>query len=86
MGEFITLPHIDLLKLIIMNEKQFLLDLCDVINNNSDYMTIRKFRKKYEDFTFHYNANPDGSHSISVWDKDDKNEWHITVEQMYASK
>ena len=33
-----------------MNEKQFLLDLCDVINNNSEYMTIEKFREKYKDF------------------------------------
>ena len=69
-----------------MNTKQFLSDLCDVINNNSEYMTIQKFRKKYEDFTFQYNAKTDGYHSISVWDKDDKNEWHITVKQMYASK
>ena len=69
-----------------MNTKEFLLDLCDVINNNSEYMTIEKFREKYKDFTFHYNAEPDGYHSISVWDKDDKNEWHITVKQVYASK
>ena len=69
-----------------MNTKQFLSDLCDVININSEYMTIQKFRKKYEDFTFQYNAETDGYHSISVWDKDDKNEWHITVKQMYASK
>ena len=33
-----------------MNTKQFLEDLCDVINNNSEYMTIEKFREKYKDF------------------------------------
>ena len=69
-----------------MNTKEFLLDLCDVINNNSEYMTIRKFRKKYEDFTFQYNAETNGYHSISICDKDYKNEWLITANHVYASK
>lgn len=29
-----------------MNTKEFLLDLCDVINNNSEYMTIREIQRK----------------------------------------
>ena len=40
-----------------MNTKQFLLDLCDVINNNSEYMTIEKFREKYKDFQFRYESD-----------------------------
>lgn len=33
-----------------MNTKELLLDLCDVIKNNSEYMTIENFREKYKDF------------------------------------
>ena len=72
MGEFVTLPHINLLKLIIMNEKQFLLDLCDVINNNSEYMTIEKFREKYKDFKFQYESDHLCYPCISISDNDYK--------------
>ena len=86
MGEFITLLPINLLKLIIMNTKQFLLDLCDVINNNSEYMTIEKFRDKYKDFTFLYYSDSYGYPCISICDNDYSNEWHITSNHVYASK
>ena len=86
MGESITLPHINLLKLIIMNTKQFLLDLCDVINNNSEYMTIEKFREKYKDFQFQYDSGTHGYPCIEVWDEDEKDEWLITANHVYASK
>ena len=86
MGEFVTLPHINPLKLIIMNEKQFLLDLCDVINNNSEYMTIEKFREKYKDFQFSYDSDRYGCPCISICDNDYKNEWLITANHVHASK
>ena len=76
----------NLLKLIIMNTKQFLEDLCDVINNNSEYMTIEKFRDKYKDFQFSYDSDRYDCSCISICDKDYKNEWLITVNHVYASK
>ena len=86
MGEFVTLPHINLLKLIIMNTKQFLLDLCDVINNNSEYMTIEKFREKYKDFTFRYESDHLCYPCISICDYDNKNEWLITANHVLSDK
>ena len=86
MVESITLPHINPLKLIIMNTKQFLLDLCDVINNNSEYMTIEKFREKYKDFQFRYESDHLCYPCISICDNDYKNEWLITANHVYASK
>ena len=86
MGEFVTLPHINPLKLIIMNEKQFLLDLCDVINNNSEYMTIEKFRGKYKDFKFQYDSGNLDYPFISVCDKDYNDELLITANHVNTSK
>ena len=76
----------NLLKRIIMNTKEFLLDLCDVINNNSEYMTIEKFREKYKDLQFSYDSDRYGCSCISICDKDYKNEWLITANHVYASK
>ena len=76
----------NLLKLTIMNTKEFLLDPCDVINNNSEYITIEKFREKYRDFTFLYYSDSYGYPCISICDKDYKNEWLITANHVYASK
>ena len=69
-----------------MNTKEFLLDLCDVINNNSEYMTIEKFREKYKDLQFSYDSDRYGCSCISICDKDYKNEWLITANHVYASK
>lgn len=77
---------INLLKLTIMNTKEFLEDLCDVINNNSEYMTIDKFREKYKDLQFSYDSDRYGCSCISICDKDYKNEWLITANHVYASK
>ena len=74
------------LKQIIMNTKEFLLDLCDVINNNSEYMTIEKFREKYKDLQFSYDSDRYGCPCISICDKDYKNEWMITANHVYSSK
>ena len=78
--------QINLLKLTIMNTKEFLLDLCEVINNNSEYMTIEKFREKYKDLQFSYDSDRYGCPCISICDKDYKNEWLITANHVYASK
>lgn len=69
-----------------MNAKEFLLDLCDVVNNNSEYMTIEKFREKYKDFQFQYDSGTHGYPCISICDNDYKNEWLITANHVYASK
>ena len=69
-----------------MNTKQFLLDLCDVINNNSEYMTIEKFREKYKDFQFQYESDHLCHPCISICDNDYKNELLITANHVYASK
>lgn len=69
-----------------MSTKEFLLDLCDVINNNSEYMTIEKFREKYKDFKFRYESDHLCYPCISISDKDYKNEWLITANHVYASK
>ena len=74
------------LKQTIMNTKQFLLDLCDVINNNSEYMTIEQFREKYKDFQFRYESDHLCYPCISICDNDYKNEWLITANHVYASK
>ena len=68
-----------------MNTKELLLDLCDVINNNSEYMTIEKFREKYKDFEFRYNSGNLGYPFISVCDKDYKDELLITANHGYTS-
>ena len=78
--------QINLLKRIIMNTKQFLEDLCDVINNNSEYMTIEKLREKYKDLQFSYDSDRYGCSCISICDKDYKNEWLITANHVYAPK
>ena len=82
MGEFITLPPINLLKRIIMKTKQFLEDLFDVINNNSEYITIEQFREKYKDFQFQYDSGTHGYPCIEVWDEDDNNECLITAKNL----
>ena len=69
-----------------MNTKELLLDICDVINNNSEYMTIEKFREKYKDFKFQYDSGNLDYPFISVCDNDYKNEWLITANHVYASK
>ena len=69
-----------------MNTKQFLLDLCDVINNNSEYMTIEKFRDKYKDFHFQYDSGTHGYPCIEVWDEDENNEWMITAKHVFSDK
>ena len=76
----------NLLKRIIMNTKQFLEDLFDVINNNSEYITIEQFREKYKDFQFQYDSGTHGYQCIEVWDEDGNNEWLITANHVYASK
>lgn len=68
-----------------MNAKEFLLDLCDVINN-SEYMTIEKLREKYKDFQFQYDSGTHGYPCISICDNDYKNEWLITANHGYPSK
>ena len=68
-----------------MNTKELLLDLCDVINNNSEYMTIEKFREKYKDFEFRYNSGNLVYPFISVCDKDYKDELLITANHGYTS-
>ena len=78
--------QINLLKRIIMNTKEFLLDLCEVINNSSEYTTIEKFREKYKDLQFSYDSDRYGCSCISICDKDYKNEWLITANHVYASK
>lgn len=69
-----------------MNTKEFLLDLCDVINNNSEYITIEQFREKYKDFQFQYDSDTHGYPCISICDKDCKNEWLVTSKRVYALK
>lgn len=68
-----------------MNTKELLLDLCDVINNNSEYMTIEKFRKKYNGFKFQYDSGSLGYPFISVCDKDYNDELLITANHVNTS-
>ena len=77
---------INLSKLIITNTKELLLDLCDVINNNSEYITIEKFREKYKDFQFRYDSGTHGYPCIEVWDEYDNNEWLITAKHVLSDK
>ena len=86
MVQVITQHLNNLLKLTIMNTKEFLEDLFDVINNNSEYITIEKFREKYKDFQFQYDSGTYGYPCISVCDNDYMNEWLITANHVYASK
>ena len=69
-----------------MNTKEFLLDLCDVINDNSEYITIEKFREKYKDFEFRYNYGTHGYPCIDVLDEDENNEWMITAKHVFSDK
>ena len=78
--------QINLLKQIIMNTKEFLQDLYDVIKNNSNYITIEEFREKYKDLQFSYDSDRYDCSCISICDKDYKNEWLITANHVYASK
>ena len=87
LGGILYLPmQNNLLKRIIMNTKQFLLDLCDVINNNSEYITIEQFREKYKDFQFQYDSGTHGYPCIEVWDEDGNNEWLITAKHVLSDK
>ena len=74
------------LKQKIMNTKEFLQDLYDVINNNSNYITIEEFREKYKDFQFQYDSGTRGYPCIEVWDEDDNNEWIITAKHVLSDK
>ena len=76
----------NLLKQTIMNTKQVLEDLCDVINNNSEYMTIEKFRVRYNDFQFRYESDHLCYPCISICDNDYKNEWLITANHVLSDK
>ena len=68
-----------------MNTKELLLDLCDVINNNSEYITIEQFREKYKDFQFQYDSGTHGYPCIEVCDEDDNNEWLITANHVLSN-
>ena len=74
------------LKQKIMNTKEFLQDLYDVINNNSNYITIEEFREKYKDFQFQYDSGTHGYPCIEVWDEDENNEWMITAKHVFSDK
>ena len=69
-----------------MNTKEFLQDLYDVINNNSNYITIEEFREKYKDFQFQYDSGSLGYPCIEVWDEDEKSEWLITAKHVFSEK
>lgn len=69
-----------------MNTKQFLEDLFDVINNNSEYITIEHFREKYKNFQFQYDSGTHGYPCIEVLDEDDNNEWMITAKHVPSDK
>ena len=68
-----------------MSTKQFLEDLFDVINNNSEYITIEQFREKYKDFQFQYDSGT-GYPCIEIWDEDDNNKWIITAKHVLSDK
>ena len=69
-----------------MSTKEFLQNLYDGINNNSNYITIEGFREKYKDLQFSYESDRYGCSCSSICDKDYKNEWLITANHVYASK
>lgn len=57
------------------DEKQFMVDLWDVLNGHDLYCTIEKFREKYEDLIVDYDGH--------IRLMDDHSEWHLKLEKQY---
>ena len=60
-----------------MNEKEFINDLWDVLRGNTDYCTLEKFRKKYDELFVECDEH--------ILLADEHNEWHLTLNKVWSN-
>ena len=63
-----------------MDEKQFILDLWDVIRDNG-YCTIEEFRKKYAEL-FYDTLNENDTHGLCLGDHN--SDWVLSIKKVWA--
>ena len=66
---------------MIMNEKQFIQDLWDMLNGYSQYITQEQFAKKYSELCV-YADGEEGTIHLA----DDHNEWHINLQKVWTDE
>lgn len=64
---------------MIMNEKQFIQDVWDVLCGNTEYITQEQFVAKYRDFFVYADGEERTIHLA-----DDHNEWHIFLQKVWT--
>lgn len=62
----------------IMNEKQFMTDLWDVLRGNTDYITLEQFKNKYDSLF----VECDNDIKLA----DDHNEWHLSLRKTWTDE
>lgn len=64
-----------------MEEKQFMIDLWDILAGNDEYCTIEQFKEKYD------HLRVDGlSDGNTIRFADDHNEWHLTLQKVWSDE
>lgn len=65
-----------------MDEKQFIIDLWDVIRGNTQYITVEGFQTKYKELIVE--PFPDDGNSIRLMD--DHNEWLLRLQKVWCDE
>lgn len=60
-----------------MDEKEFIQDVWDILRGNTQYITLDKFKEKYDDL---FLECYDGTIRLM----DEKNEWHLWVQKVWC--
>lgn len=64
-----------------MNEKQFILDLWDVMRGNTEYITQEEFNKKYEEIIVDLDTK---DRTIRLMDN--HNEWQLSLQKVWCDE
>jgi len=60
-----------------MDEKQFMVDLWDVLCGNTEYCTLEQFRAKYDELFVELDNN--------IRLMDDNNEWQLGLQKVWSN-
>ena len=64
-----------------MDERQFIEDVWDILQNNTQYITIEQFREKYADYFVEIDLD---ARQIRLMD--DHNEWHLSLRKVWCDE
>ena len=65
----------------IMDEKEFLQDLWDVLRGNTSYITLEQFKEKYGELFVEVDND-----AKCIRLMDDHNEWHLTLQKVWCDE